>query len=87
MPDSQSPKNFDVHAITRRLDAIIGLLLEAMPERFQDAATQTRRLAHSGLRPNEIGAITGRLASNIRRDLSRRSTRSKSRRKGALRGK
>lgn len=74
MSDTGAQGNFDLTAITRRLDVIIGLLIDAMPEIFQKAEERTRRLAQAGLRANEIGSITGRLASNIRRDLSRSIT-------------
>lgn len=59
-------------AIIRRLDAIISLLVEWLPQ--EDAARkvedQTIRLAKVGLRPVEIAEITGRAPNNVSKNIA-----------------
>lgn len=62
-----------LEAITRRLDAIISLLVEhdLGTDKPRQAYDQSVRLAKAGLRPAEIATITGRHPNNISRDLSK----------------
>lgn len=61
----------DLTPVTRRLDVIIRLLLDRGTDDGAAADVQARALAACGLTSTEIAVITGRLASNIRRDISR----------------
>ena len=59
-------------AVIRRLDAILGLLVQWQPAEGakRSAEEQTISLARAGLRPVEIARITGRVENNISRDIS-----------------
>ncbi len=60
-------------AILRRLDALIGLIVEWRPNSEmsqRSAEEQTIKLRKAGLRPVEIARITGRALTNITRDIS-----------------
>jgi len=58
--------------ITRRLDAIISLLVERQPaeDNLRKVEDQTIRLARVGLRPVEIAAITGRASNNVTKNIA-----------------
>lgn len=63
----------DEVAVVRRLDALIGLIVEWRPSSEisqRSAEEQTIKLRKSGLRPVEIARITGRALSNVTRDIS-----------------
>lgn len=59
-------------AIIRRLDAIISLLVEWVPEEdtTRKVEDQTVRLAKVGLRPIEIAEITGRAPNNVSKNIT-----------------
>jgi len=73
-PGGRGEKVATLDDVMQRLDAILLMLLEAIPNR--DGSKRTSEdvavhLSRSGLRPMQIARLTGRHAKNISRDISR----------------
>lgn len=63
----------DLNQVTRRLDIIINLLLEMMPEEGRKVTMRAKiqRLSDIGLSPTEIGDIVGWSPKSVSGELSK----------------
>jgi hypothetical protein len=67
------PASTENSAVTRRLDALLALLVQWLPPVAlrRSVEDQSITLARLGLRPTEIANLTGRQRNNISRDISK----------------